>query len=139
VPAHGYRELLFLPARNLVTEKYTGLKMDAATPHATETAGFDAVMPLTALPEVLTAFITEDQKRGANIWSQTDVPAARASLDFVSASLGIGSRGFNDVRTLTLELRTVKSTAEIALLRKAAAASVEAQRAGIKAIKPGTR
>src|SRR5580704_7779837 len=31
VPAHGYREILFLPARNLVIEKYTGVKMDAAT------------------------------------------------------------------------------------------------------------
>jgi Xaa-Pro aminopeptidase len=131
--------VLFLPARNPVTEKYTGVKMDAATPRAAETTGFDAMMPMTALPEVLTAFITEDQRRGANVWSQTDLPAARASLDFVSVSLGVGSRGFNDVRTLTLELRTVKSTAEIALLRKAAAASVEAQRAGIKAIRPGVR
>ncbi len=32
VPAHEYREILFLPERNLVVEKYTGVKMDAATP-----------------------------------------------------------------------------------------------------------
>src|SRR5450756_594703 len=52
VPAHGYKEFLFLPARNLVLEKYTGLKMDAATTGAAATTGFDAVMPMTALPEV---------------------------------------------------------------------------------------
>jgi Xaa-Pro aminopeptidase len=54
VPVHAYREILFLPARNLVTEKYTGIKMDAATPGVAGATGFDAVMPMTALPEVLT-------------------------------------------------------------------------------------
>src|SRR3984885_5224866 len=63
VPAHGYREILFLPARNLVTEKYTGIKMDAATTGVAGATGFDAVMPMTALPEVLTAFIVEDPRR----------------------------------------------------------------------------
>ena len=139
VPAHGYREVLFLPARNLVTEKYTGLKMDATTPGAAGATGFDAVMPLAALPEVLTKFISEDPRRDANLWSQTDLPVARASIDFVSASLGVASSGFSDVRTLTMGLRTVKSAAEIELLRKAAAASIEAQRAGMKAIRPGVR
>ncbi len=32
VPAHTYREILFLPMRNPVREKYTGPKTDAATP-----------------------------------------------------------------------------------------------------------
>ena len=50
VPAHGYREILFLPARNLIAEKYTGAKMDAATPGVAATTGFDEVMPMTALP-----------------------------------------------------------------------------------------
>jgi Xaa-Pro aminopeptidase len=139
VPAHGYREVLFLPARNLVTEKYTGVKMDAASHDAAAAAGVDAVMPMTALPEMLTVFIGEYRRRAESLWSQTDVPAARASLDFVSAALGVAAGAFNDVRTLTMGLRTVKSRGEIALLRKAAAASIEAQRAGIKAIRPGVR
>src|ERR1700691_5852728 len=48
VPAHAYREILFLPTRNLVTEKYTGIKMDAATTGVADSTGFDAVMPMTA-------------------------------------------------------------------------------------------
>src|ERR1700688_4317408 len=40
-PAHSYREILFLPTRNLVREKYTGVKPDAATPGARETLGVD--------------------------------------------------------------------------------------------------
>src|SRR6202021_3654324 len=32
IPAHAYREILFLPMRNLVREKYTGKKPDPAPP-----------------------------------------------------------------------------------------------------------
>ncbi|MCU1320520.1 MAG: peptidase [Acidobacteriaceae bacterium] len=141
VPAHGYKEFLFLPSRNLVLEKYTGVKIDAATPGAAAATGFDVVMPMTAMPEVLTKFIAEDRRRTANVWSQLDVPAAMASVQFVASSLGtvVNSTGVSDVRTLTMALRTVKSPAEIELLRKAAEASMVSQRAGMKAIKPGVR
>src|SRR6202012_2774900 len=46
-PKHSYREVLFLPSRNLRMEKYTGIKLDAATPNAAGTAGVDAVEPMT--------------------------------------------------------------------------------------------
>jgi Xaa-Pro aminopeptidase len=140
VPAHGYSEILFLPARNLVIEKYTGAKMDAATAGAAASTGFDSVMPMTALPEVMTKFIGEDRRRGQSVWSQLDSPQAKASVDFSAASLGIGT-GIepHDVRTLTMALRNVKSAAEIELLRKAADASIASQLAGMRAIKPGVR
>jgi len=139
VPAHGYREILFLPARNLIMEKYTGVKMDAATPRAAASTGFDTVMMMSALPDELTKFVAEDRRRGANMWSQLDVPAAMASVEFLAASLGVAQVGpaVHDVRTLTMALRTVKSGTEIELLRKAAEASIQAQLAGMRAIKPG--
>ncbi len=139
VPAHGYREILFLPERNLIMEKYTGMKMDAATSGVAASTGFDAVMMMTALPDELTKFVAEDRRRGENMWSQMDVPAAMASVEFLAASLGVAQVGpaVHDVRTLTMGLRTVKSAAEIELLRKAAEASIQAQLAGMKAIKPG--
>nr|WP_255551330.1 aminopeptidase P N-terminal domain-containing protein [Granulicella sp. dw_53] len=139
VPAHGYREILFLPARSLVTEKYTGIKMDEATPGVTGATGVAEVMAVASLPTVLTKFIGEDRRRGQNLWTQLDVTASRASIDFVAASLGITASTVNDVRTLTMGLRSVKSEAEIALLRKAADASIAAQRAGMKSIRPGVR
>ena len=140
VPAHGYSEILFLPARNLVIEKYTGAKMDAATAGAAAATGFDAVMPMTALPEVMTKFIGEDRKRGQSVWSQLDNTQAKASVDFSAASLGIGT-GIepHDVRTLTMALRSVKSASELELIRKAADASIASQLAGMRAIKPGVR
>jgi len=140
VPAHGYREILFLPSRNLVTEKYTGIKMDAATTGVTGATGFDAVMPMTALPEVLTAFIVEDPLRASSLWSQMDLPAAKGAVAFLAAGLGAAAPLPNkDIRTLTMDLRAVKSPAEIELIRKATDASIAAQRSGIRAIEPGVR
>jgi Xaa-Pro aminopeptidase len=67
VPAHSYREILFLPVRNLVLEKYTGEKTDAATPGAAKLLGVNEVMPLSTLPGVLAAFVSEDPRRAANL------------------------------------------------------------------------
>jgi Xaa-Pro aminopeptidase len=140
VPAHGYSEILFLPSRDLIIEKYTGAKMDATTPGVTQKTAVDAVMPVTALPEVMTKFLGEDRRRGQSVWSQMDSPQAKAAVEFSAASLGIGAGlQAHDVRSLTMTLRTVKSPAEIELLRKAANASIAAQLAGMRAIKPGVR
>ncbi len=141
VPAHGYREILFVPSRNLVLEKYTGEKMDAATAGAAAKAGIDAVMPFTALPQVVGAFAAEDRRRAAALWTQTDTPGATATMSFVGASLGLDTTAVQakDVRALTMTLRTVKSPAEIALLRKASDASMAGQRAGMRAIRPGVQ
>jgi Xaa-Pro aminopeptidase len=140
VPAHAYQEILFLPTRNLVTEKYTGVKMDAATAGVSAATGFDAVMPMTALPEVLTGFISEDSTRASSLWSQLDLPSAKGSIAFVTAALGASAPlPDKDVRILTRDLRSVKSPAEIELIRKATDASMAAQRAGIRAIEPGVR
>ena len=141
VAAHGYREILFLPARNLVIEKYTGEKMDAATRDAAAKAGVDEVMAVAALPEVLSRFVAEDRRRARTLWAQTDVPAATAVMSFLGASLGLDTTVVRagDVRELTMGLRMVKSAAEIALLRKASEASIAAQEAGMRAIRPGVR
>ncbi len=140
VPAHGYSEILFLPSRDLIIEKYTGVKMDASTPGVAGKTAVDAVMPVTALPEVMTKFLGEDRRRGQSIWSQMDSPQAKAAVEFSAASLGIGAGlTAHDIHSLTMALRTVKSPAEIELLRKAANASIAAQLAGMRAIKPGVR
>ena len=141
VPAHAYREVLLLPARNLVTEKYTGEKMDASTPDAAARAGVDAVMPVASLPEVLGTFMAADRRRTRTLWMQTDVPAATATVSFLGTTLGVDTTAVTaqDVRALTMGLRAVKSPAEITLLKKASDASIAGQRAGMQAIQPGVR
>jgi Xaa-Pro aminopeptidase len=140
VPAHSYREILFLPMRNLVLEKYTGAKTDAATPGARELLGVDEVMPLSALPGVLANFLGEDLRRTRQVWIQQDMGVASATLGFTASVLGNDEPPpTHDVRTLIEQLRMVKSPAEIALIQKATDASAAAQLAGMRAIKPGVR
>src|SRR5271156_7051912 len=141
VPAHAYREILFLPMRNLVREKYTGVKIDAATPGARESLGVDEVKPLSTLPEVFGTFLGEDLvARTKQIWIQQDMSVATAALDFTSTVLGAdATQPTQDVRDLTMQLRMVKSPAEIALIQKATDASMASQLAGMRSIKPGVR
>ena len=141
VPPHPYREVLFLPERDLVMEKYTGVKMDAKTAGVTTATGVDEVMPMSALPEVLTGFLKPDRvRRGRMMWTQPDVPAAIATKTLLTAIFGQTTPPpDNDVRTLTTQLREVKSPAEIDLLRKASNASIAAQLAGMRGIRPSVR
>src|ERR1700722_7883319 len=140
VPAHSYREILFLPTRNPVREKYTGAKTDAVTPGAREMLGVDEVMALTSLPAVYGAFLGEDLRRAKEIWTQQDMDVATATLTFTSTVLGTDvTPPTHDVRALATQLRMVKSPADIALIQKATDASRASQLAGMRAIKPGVR
>src|ERR1700691_3527699 len=140
VPAHSYREILFLPMRNPVREKYTGPKTDAATPGARELLGVDEVMPLSALPGFYATFLGEDTRRAKEVWTQQDMGVASATLGFTARVLGTDDPPpTHDVRALTEQLRMVKSPAEIALIQKATDASIASQLAGMRAIKPGVR
>ena len=140
LPAHAYREILFLPMRNPIREKYTGAKTDAATPGAPELLGVDEVMPLSTLPAVYGTFLAQDPQRPKEVWTQQDMDVASATLNFTSTVLGTDvTPPTHDVRDLTMQLRTVKSPAEIALIQKATDASIASQLAGMRAIKPGVR
>jgi Xaa-Pro aminopeptidase len=140
VPAHSYREILFLPMRNPVREKYTGPKTDAATPGVRELLGVDEVMPLAALPGFYAEFLGQDIRRAKEVWTQQDMGVAGATLGFTASVLGTDDPPpTHDVRALTEQLRMVKSPAEIALIQKATDASIASQLAGMRAIKPGVR
>jgi Xaa-Pro aminopeptidase len=132
----AYKEILFLPTRNLRMEKYTGAKLDAVSPNVAEATGVDAVEPMTELPAVLNRLI--DSERRLNIWLQPDSAPAKALVGFTAATLGQGaSAPTRDVTTLTQQLRVVKDAGEIELLKKAAAASIDAQRVMMTSAKPG--
>ena len=137
-PAHPYREVLFLPTRYLRMEKYTGIKLDAASADVAQATGVDEVMPMTALPEVLNKSINADRTLANTLWSQQDLPQSKALVLWTSQTLGMDQPpSFGDVRALTMTLRSVKDAGEIALLREASDASIAAQLAAMKAIKPG--
>jgi Xaa-Pro aminopeptidase len=136
--AHPYGEALFLPTRDLRMEKYTGAKLDAASPGVAGIAGVDAVESMTNLPAELNRLIAGDRGLVLNLWTQPGAHQAKALVDFAAATLGMDEMpATQDVTKLTAALRVVKDEGEIALLRKAADASILAQRAMMKAVKPG--
>lgn len=141
VGAHGsqtYKEILFLPSRNLRTELYTGVKMDAVTPGVERATGVGAVEPMTALPTELNELVAADRGLDRRIWTQPDAQAAKALVTFNAVTLGMDSAPpALDVTALTMRLREVKDEGEIELLKRASTASVAAQFAMMRATKPG--
>jgi Xaa-Pro aminopeptidase len=132
-----YKEILFLPTRDLRMEKYTGAKLDAASPGVAEAAGVDGVEAMTALPAVLNRLMDADRRLIHNVWTQPEAPQARALLGFTAVTLGVAaSDSAHDVTELTGQLRAVKDDGEIALLRKASDASIAGQLAMMRAVKP---
>ncbi len=134
-----YKEILFLPARNLRMEKYTGVKMDAATPGVEEAAGVDNVEPMTELPAELSRLLAADHSLFNNLWTQPDSPAATALLSFTAVTLGTATAPQpHDATSPIMPLRQVKDDGEIELIKKASVASVLAQRVMMQWwVKPG--
>jgi Xaa-Pro aminopeptidase len=133
-----YTEILFLPTRNLRQEKYTGAKLDAATPGVSQKVGVDEVTAMIDLPRVLNGLIAADRRLTSHIWGVPDSTQAMAALQFTAATLGNDNApAIHDVRHVVQELRIVKDAGEIELLKKASDASIAGQRAMMKAVKPG--
>ncbi len=140
VPGHErkYKEILFLPTRNLRTETYTGAKMDAASPGVVPATGVDAVEPMTELPAELNKVIADDRRLAFNLWTQPAAEQAKALVSFNAVTLGLDSAPTaHDVTSLTMPLRQVKDDGEIELIKKATAASIAAQREMMRGVRPG--
>ena len=138
-PAHkrDYKEILFLPTRNLRMEQYTGAKMDASTPGVAQTTGVDSVEQMTSLAADLNRLIADDRRLALSIWTQPHVKAADSLLDFTAATLGATAFESRDVTSLTMPLRVIKDADEVDLLKKASAASIAGQREMMRAVRPG--
>jgi Xaa-Pro aminopeptidase len=138
VPARPYREVMLLPIRNLRMERYTGAKLDASSAEGPKLTGVDEVKSMTYLPTILSDVAVKDRRALASIWSQSDVPQSKPALNWTAITMGDAQAPeFLDVRTPIAELRAVKDPGEVELIRKATAASINAQNAMIRAVNPG--
>lgn len=133
----AYKEILFLPTRNMRMENYTGAKMDASTPNVAKATGVDNVESMANLAVDLNRILGDNRRLGFNIWAQPGVKAAESLIGFTAATLGSAIPAPKDATTLTMPLREVKDAGEIELLKKASAASIAGQRVMMKAVKPG--
>ncbi len=133
--ARSYTEILFLPPRNLIQEKWTGPKLGPENPEAPKITGFDRVEDMTKLPEDVMQAIS-----GVRPVVYTDVAAsgqASASAGPLEFLKNVNSfLGLQDVKPVIYSLRTAKDAGELALIRKAVDASVAAHFAAFHAIKP---
>jgi Xaa-Pro aminopeptidase len=137
--ARKYTEILFLPKRNYSQERWTGPKLGPDDPKAAELAGVDRVEPLDNLRDELVKL-----PHGREMKIYTDVPAGEEASNSTSplswlrnANAFFVGASFHDIRPLLASLRMVKDPGEVELIRKATNASIAAQFAAIRAIKPG--
>lgn len=132
VASDPYREILFLPAHNVSQEKWTGPKLGADSPDAVKITGVDRVDVLDHLRDELVKILPTPV---ATVYTNV---ALTAPIDWLRRANAFPNYiSFNDLAPVTADLRVVKDAGELALLRKAAEASVEAHKAAMHAAKPG--
>lgn len=136
-PARSYSEILFLPSQNPVAERWTGPKLISTTANVKEITGFDRVERLDAMRDEIFKVVGAGGRGGCFTDTSNDSPSATplAWLRRANAFARGGCSG--DVNTLISQLRLKKDSGEVALLKKAADASVAAHLAVMKAMRPG--
>jgi len=139
-PGRPYTEILFLPPRDLVEERWTGVKLGPDTPGAATTTGFDRVQALGTLDEELPRLLMKDEKVYVELTGSEALPTPTSTglMEWLKRSRAIPGRTQTvDVRPIMASLRTVKDAGELALMKKAAEASMAAHLAVMKTLKPG--
>ena len=139
VAARPYTEILFLPSRNAVQEKWTGPKLGPENPEAAKVTGFDQVEVIDKVRDELARLMPGSR---ASLYS--DLPAfgqASASTEPLEwlkrANAFLGFVSFKDVKPLLGSSRTVKDQGEIERVKKATDASLAAHLAAMRAMRPG--
>jgi Xaa-Pro aminopeptidase len=135
-----YTEILLLPPRDLTEERWTGVKLGPDTAGAAATTGFDKVMSLGALDEQLPSLLMKEDKIYVELTGSEamPVPTSTGLMDWLKRSRAIPGRTPTvDVRPIMASLRTVKDAGELALMKKAAEASMASHLAAMKTLKPG--
>jgi Xaa-Pro aminopeptidase len=138
-PARPYIEILFLPKRNYSQEQWTGPKLGPDDPKAAQHTGFTRVEPLDNLRDELVKMVPQRSTIYTDVPAAGEISNSKAPLQWLQTanSFPVGT-SYADIRPLLGSLRTVKDAGEIELIGKAVTASVAAQIAAIRAIKPGT-
>jgi Xaa-Pro aminopeptidase len=129
-----YIEELFLPGHNRSQERWTGPKLGAENADAPRTTGFDHVEVLDKLRDELVRILPSP---AATVYTPENLTSSVPTQWLRRANAFPNYVRFEDGRALVAELRVIKDTGEIALIRKATDASVEAHRAAMRSAKPG--
>jgi Xaa-Pro aminopeptidase len=138
-PARPYTEILFLPAHNVAQEKWTGPKLGPDSDDAAGVTGFARVEVIDNLRADLSRLLP-----GSSAIIYTDIPVygdtsnSATPLDWLKRANAFPlSTAFLNVRPFLSNLRTFKDAGEIERIRHATDASIAAQSAAMRAVKPG--
>src|SRR6266699_3749000 len=137
-PARPYTEILFLPNRNFSQEQWTGPKLGPDNPAAAQLTGVDRVEPIDNMRSELVKLLPARSAIYADVPAAGETSNSTMSLGWLrnANAFPVGT-SYLDIRPLLASLRTVKDAGEIELIRKATNASIAAQLAAIRAIRPG--
>lgn len=122
------REILFLPRRSEVRERYTGRKLDFADANASQVTGFEEVADAANIDTVL----RELAARSQHVYAFPKT----ASFEKMVAVLGEG-RMVQDLAKPVARLRMVKSAREIELIRASTEATVAGHLEAWRKMGPG--
>jgi len=134
---NGPREVLYLPARNMQTERWDGLRLGPDDANVGGRTGFATVKStvalradLEALAKTYPAFHTLMPARGSRGY-----PHRERRLDWLKEALP--SADFKDVTGALSAMRQIKSASEIALIQKSAELSMDAHLEAMRMMRPG--
>jgi Xaa-Pro aminopeptidase len=136
-PARPATEILFLPSRDMVGERWTGPKLGPDSPEASATTGFDRVEALSKLDEELPKLLIAADKVYTELAGPGEITSSSGVLEWLKRTRAISSRPPADARPLLASLRVIKDAREIDLIKKATEASMAAHRAVMRQLKPG--
>jgi Xaa-Pro aminopeptidase len=129
---------LFIPPHNLTQEKWTGPKLGPADPDARSKTGFQEVESLNLFPHELQEALKKFPKIYTELTPQSESGEDCFQQQMLAKLHKLAPMAvFADLRPLVSQMRAVKSPSEIALIRKAIGASIEAHLAAMKTVRPG--
>ena len=132
-------QILFVPAHDVREERWTGPKLGPGDPDAQERCGFPTVKAITLFQSELLEALKSFPKIYTELTPQPESGEDSFQADVVSKLRKMAPlANLADVRPHVERLREVKSQGEIALIRKAVDASVEAHLAAMKTVRPAT-
>jgi len=132
------KEILFIPPHDYGQEKWMGPKLGPDDADATARTGFPAVRSNTLFKSEL----DEALKGFSKIYTEMTPQPEAGEECFIQDMQGRIKKlaplaSLNDFRNILARMRMIKTPGEVALIRKATDASVEAHLAALKATKPG--
>jgi Xaa-Pro aminopeptidase len=137
-PVEMEKEILFIPPHDYRQEKWTGPKLGAEDADAPARTGFQTVESASLFHAELLEALKNFPKIYTELTPQPESGEDAFQSDMVSKLRKLAPLAqLADLRPHLTRMRAVKSPSEIALIRQAADASVEAHLAAMGAVRPG--